>query len=148
MPVIKRYPNRKLYDTEAKQYITLEGIGALIREGKEVRVVDHTSGEDLTTLTLAQVILELERKRTGFLPQGVLTGLIRAGGDALGSLRRSLAFPLERAHLMDKEGEGPSDDEIERALTSRGVPTREQFQQILEQLDRLSEKLNGISRED
>lgn len=101
--MIKRYPNRKLYDTEAKQYVTLEGIAALIREGKEIQVVDHATGEDLTSLTLTQVILELERKRTGFLPLGVLAGLIQAGGDTLGSLRRSLASPLELARHVDEE---------------------------------------------
>ena len=51
MLVIKRYPNRKLYDTTAKQYITLEGIAARIRDGEEVQIVDHATGEDLTTLT-------------------------------------------------------------------------------------------------
>jgi len=101
--VIKRYPNRKLYDTDAKQYITLEGIAGLVRKGKEIQVVDHATGEDLTSLTLAQVILELERKRTGFLPLGVLSGLVQAGGDTLGSLRRSLASPLELARHVDEE---------------------------------------------
>jgi polyhydroxyalkanoate synthesis repressor PhaR len=57
MPLIKRYPNRKLYDTEAKSYITLEGVAALIRNGEDVQVIDHESGEDLTTLTLTQIIL-------------------------------------------------------------------------------------------
>ena len=80
MPVIKRYPNRKLYDTEAKGYITLEQIGELIRDGQDIQVVDHATGEDLTALTLTQVILEQERKRSGSLPQTVLTGLIQAGG--------------------------------------------------------------------
>ncbi|MBP7044934.1 MAG: pesticidal protein Cry15Aa, partial [Chloroflexi bacterium] len=45
MPVIKRYPNRKLYDTEAKKYITLDGIAELIRKGEDIRVVDHTTDE-------------------------------------------------------------------------------------------------------
>ena len=53
MPLIKRYPNRKLYDTEAKQYVTLEQIAELIRSGKDVQVIDHESGEDLTALTLS-----------------------------------------------------------------------------------------------
>ena len=54
MLVIKRYPNRKLYDTEAKRYITLDGIAELIRQGAEVRVIDHTTDEDLTAVTLTQ----------------------------------------------------------------------------------------------
>jgi polyhydroxyalkanoate synthesis repressor PhaR len=93
MPVIKRYPNRKLYDTEAKQYVTLEAIAALIRQGEEIQVVDHTTGEDLTAITLSQIIFEQEKKLSGFLPQAVLTGLIQAGGDTLSALRRTLASP-------------------------------------------------------
>lgn len=115
MPLIKRYPNRKLYDTEAKQYITLEGIAALIRAGEEVSVVDHTTGEDLTAVTLTQVIFDRERRRRGFLPQSVLTGLIQAGGETLTTLRQRLSSPLELARHVDEE--------IERrleALTTRG----------------------------
>lgn len=180
MPVIKRYPNRKLYDTEAKAYITLEQIASLIRGGQDVEVVDHTSGEDLTALTLTQVILEQERKRSGFLPQTVLTGLIQAGGERLSTLRRSLALPLELAHHVDEEieqrlqtlisrgelaaeegrhlrdkllGQGywpsqmnlPSEQALERALQKRGVPTQDDLQQILEQLEALAASLDQVS---
>jgi polyhydroxyalkanoate synthesis repressor PhaR len=86
MPVIKRYPNRKLYDTQAKRYITLDGIADLIREGEDIQVIDHASGEDLTALTLTQIIFEQEKKQTGVLPLSMLTGLIRASGDRLTSL--------------------------------------------------------------
>lgn len=115
MPVIKRYPNRKLYDTEAKKYITLEGIALLIREGGDVQVIDHTSGEDLTTLTLTQIIFEQEKKKGGFLPRSVLTGLVQAGGERLSTLRRSLASPLELLRHVDEEI-----DQRVRALISRG----------------------------
>ena len=67
MPIIKRYPNRKLYDTEAKKYITLDGIAELIRQGEEVVVIDHTTNEDLTAVTLTQIIFEQEKKSSGFL---------------------------------------------------------------------------------
>mgnify|MGYP001033913459 CR=1 FL=1 len=103
MPVIKRYPNRKLYDTEAKQYITLEGIAALIRQGQEVSVVDHATGDDLTAVTLTQIIFEQEKKRRNFLPQAVLAGLIQAGGETLSTLRRTLALPLNLARQVDEE---------------------------------------------
>ena len=65
MPIIKRYPNRKLYDTEAKRYVTLETITQMIHEGQEVQVVDHETGEDLTNLTLSQIIFEQEKKGGG-----------------------------------------------------------------------------------
>lgn len=129
MPVIKRYPNRKLYDTEAKQYITLNGIATLIRQGKGVQVVDHATGEDLTALTLTQVILEQEKNRSGFLPQTVLTGLIQAGGERLGTLRHALASPLELARHVDEE--------IERrlqTLISRGELASEEGLRLREQL--------------
>ena len=129
MPVIKRYPNRKLYDTEAKQYITLDGVATLIREGKDVSVVDHATGEDLTALTLAQVISEQEKKRSGFLPQSVLAGLIQAGGDTMDALRRTLANPLNLARQVDEE--------IERrvgTLVSRGVVAAEEGRRLREDL--------------
>jgi len=47
VPTIKKYPNRKLYDMDSKQYITLEGIADLIRQDREIRVIDHVTGEDL-----------------------------------------------------------------------------------------------------
>lgn len=103
MRTIKRYPNRKLYDTEAKKYVTLNGIAELIRDGEEVQVVDHASGEDLTAITLTQIIFEREKQEAGFLPRSVLTGLIQAGGERLSTLRRTLASPLDLLHHVDEE---------------------------------------------
>ena len=91
MPVIKRYPNRKLYDTSAKQYVSLEGVADMIRRGEPVQVLDHTTGDDLTTLILTQIIAEQEKRGTGFLPLDVLTGLVEAGGNTLAALRQRLA---------------------------------------------------------
>lgn len=54
--VIKRYENRKLYDTAAKRYVSLEDIAALVRDGEEVTVLDNASGADLTSSTLAKII--------------------------------------------------------------------------------------------
>jgi polyhydroxyalkanoate synthesis repressor PhaR len=103
MPTIKRYPNRKLYDTEAKQYITLEGIADLIRRGDEIHVVDNATGEDLTALTLSQVIFELEKKQSGFLPRNVLSSLIQAGGDRISTLQRSLVSTIGFWRIVDEE---------------------------------------------
>ncbi len=103
MPVIKRYPNRKLYNTESKQYITLEEISQLIRDGAEVSVVDHASGEDLTAVTLTQIIFELEKKQHGFLPHSILSGLIQAGGERIGAIQRTLASTLGLGRLVDEE---------------------------------------------
>lgn len=129
MRTIKRYPNRKLYDTEAKQYITLNGIADLIRDGEEIQVIDHTSGEDLTTITLTQIIFEQEKQQTGFLPRSVLTGLVQAGGEKLSTLRRTLALPLDLLHHVDEE--------IDRRLSlliRRGELGEEEGQRLRSQL--------------
>jgi polyhydroxyalkanoate synthesis repressor PhaR len=129
VPVIKRYPNRKLYNTETKQYITLDGIATLIRQGQEVSVVDYASGDDLTAVTLTQVIFEQEKRRSGFLPQTVLMGLIQAGGDTMASLRRSLASPLDLARHVDEEIE-----KRVQALISRGELAAEEGGRLREKL--------------
>lgn len=77
--LIKRYANRKLYDQSRSRYVTLEELEELIRGGRQIRVVDAVSGEDLTNLTLAQIILESERERRSSLPAGFLHQLIKHG---------------------------------------------------------------------
>jgi polyhydroxyalkanoate synthesis repressor PhaR len=82
--LVKRYENRKLYDTAARRYVTLDDLGQLVARGEEVDVVDQKTGDDLTTLVLAQVILEGIKKRTTRIPRQVLARLIRLGSAASG----------------------------------------------------------------
>jgi len=81
--LIKRYGNRKLYDTQASAYITLDGIAELVRQGKDLRVIDNDTGEDLTAVTFAQIIFEEEKRKTGLLSLPVLRWIIHQGGEAL-----------------------------------------------------------------
>ena len=81
--VVKRYANRKLYDTTSSRYVALDDVAGFVRRGDEVEVTDNESGEDLTAVTLAQIILEDERKKKSFLSLPVLQDLVRYGGDAL-----------------------------------------------------------------
>ena len=74
----------------AKQYITLNGLADLIREGEEIQVIDHASGDDLTAVTLTQVVLEQEKKQSGLWSGFPLADLIRSGGDHLTALQRGL----------------------------------------------------------
>lgn len=113
MPLIKRYANRKLYNTDAKRYVTLEGIAELIRQGEEVHVVDHESGDDITPLIQAQTIFELERKLKGGLPRSVLTHLIRAGSGTLNQLRDVLT-PADWKARVDAEIERRVNNLVER----------------------------------
>ena len=78
--VIKRYTNRKLYDTVESRYVTLEEIAAMIKAGAEVKIIDNRTKEDLTSVTLAQIIFE-EEKKTSKVGLETLRGLIRQGGE-------------------------------------------------------------------
>jgi len=154
MTVIKRYPNRKLYNTESKQYITLDGIADLIRQGTEIQVIDHASGENLTALTLTQIILEQEKKQSGLLSNSFLTNLIRVGEDRLNALQRSLLSPgtfwkqiddeiqkriqglVHQGELTDGEGKSLLDKLLQqgkRLRESEADLTQEQLENILVQ---------------
>lgn len=76
--LIKRYASRRLYNTESSDYVTLEEIARVIREGREVRIVDLKSGDDLTRQYLLQIIAEHESRGENVLPIDVLTDLVRS----------------------------------------------------------------------
>ncbi len=80
--IIKKYGNRRLYDTTLSSYITLDELAACIRAGNDARIVDAQTGEDLTQATLAQLILE-GRGAAQFLSVPILTQLLRMSDDAL-----------------------------------------------------------------
>lgn len=103
MRVIKRYSNRKLYDSAARRYITLGEIGQAVRQGQEVQVIDHASGADLTTLTLMQVLFGEEKRLGGLLPFTILIRLLQAGETHLGSLRQTVETFLDSRESIDRE---------------------------------------------
>jgi polyhydroxyalkanoate synthesis repressor PhaR len=79
--VIKKYGNRRLYDTVTSRYINLDDIAALIREGKDVKVVDAKTGQDLTRVTLTQIITEDAKEKPTGLPLELLRQLIVASDE-------------------------------------------------------------------
>ena len=81
--IIKKYANRRLYDTSTSAYVTLEHLAKLIREGRDFVVQDAKSGEDLTRSVLAQIIFEEENKGTSMLPVNFLRQVIRFYGDQM-----------------------------------------------------------------
>lgn len=100
--LVKKYSNRRLYDTDLSRYVTLEELTARIRSGVDVRVVDASSGEDLTQATLLQVILETRASR--LLPAAVLARLVRMQDDALAEFfGRYVAGALD-IYLAAKQG--------------------------------------------
>lgn len=101
--LIKKYGNRRLYDTARSRYITLEELADIVRREEGVRVVDARTGEDLTTATLAQVIIE-GRGAARLLPLPLLVQLIRMGDDSLAEfLGQYVTWALE-IYLQTRQG--------------------------------------------
>ncbi|MCI0572561.1 MAG: transcriptional regulator [Myxococcaceae bacterium] len=113
--VIKRYTNRKLYDTVESRYVTLDEIAEMIKQGVEVKIVDNKTKEDLTSVTLAQIVFEEEKKRSR-MPLSVLREIIRHPGESISdfiqkevsprvaSIREEAQDRLDK--LLRREGEG------------------------------------------
>lgn len=90
--IIKRYRNRKLYDTSDSSYVTLEDIADIIKQGHDVQIIDNATGEDITGQTLAQIIFEEEKKKQSRLPLEMLRSIIQTGGEAIkGLLQKDLS---------------------------------------------------------
>lgn len=103
MHLIKKYANRKLYHTNQKQYITLDGIARLVQDGEAVQVLDNESGEDITSGILAQVVLTARGRSSPQLPTQLLTGLIQIGGDTISNLRRTLVTSIGGSEVIEAE---------------------------------------------
>jgi polyhydroxyalkanoate synthesis repressor PhaR len=107
--IIKRYANRKLYDTQHSRYVTLDQISEMIRAGDDVKIVDNKTKEDLTSVTLAQIIFEEEKKQRSFLPLTAMRNIIQNGGEWFAEAQRrvSRVLPFKR----DETGDEPTGDE-------------------------------------
>lgn len=99
--IIKRYANRKLYDTEHSRYVTLDQISEMIRNGDDVKIVDNKTKEDLTTVTLAQIIFEEEKKQRSFLPLGAMRNIIQSGGEWFAEAQRRVQSILPGKRAAD-----------------------------------------------
>jgi polyhydroxyalkanoate synthesis repressor PhaR len=100
--VIKRYSNRKLYDTKDSRYVTLQQIGEMVRAGEEVQIIDNATKEDKTEVTLALIISEDLKSQPRSVPLGTLRDLIQERGERL--LNQLREGPIGR--LIPHSGEG------------------------------------------
>lgn len=101
--VIKKYQNRKLYDTQDSCYVTLDGIAKMIREGEEIVVIDNNSKEDVTALILTQVLYEQEKNHQSVLPVTILKHIVRSGSNNLFEFMQKFIFGALDAHLKVQE---------------------------------------------
>ncbi|GAB4202894.1 MAG: polyhydroxyalkanoate synthesis regulator DNA-binding domain-containing protein [Sandaracinaceae bacterium] len=108
--VIKRYANRKLYDTRDSRYVTLQQIAEFVRGGEDVAIIDNTTKEDLTSATLAQIVYEAEKAGAeGGRPKtmGTLRELIQNGGERLMTTLREGPMGKLIARREGDSGEKP-----------------------------------------
>jgi polyhydroxyalkanoate synthesis repressor PhaR len=152
--LIKKYSNRKLYDSSRSRYITLEEIAALIREGKQVKVLESTTQEDLTTVTLAQIILDEEKKRKHLLPVTFLHQLIQYGQSLQELYQRQLRSNLQalmttqaQAGDLWREWMTRGWSPASRTADPRGAPSEGGSEASLEgELASLKESLQRLER--
>lgn len=155
--VIKRYSNRKLYDVKEKRYITLQEIKELIAEGETIKVIDRDTGEDISRVTLAKILLELENKQKGSLPLGILKDMVAKSQESVSDyVRRSVTATrdainqieantqkqinkiVDRGHMTEKEARNFVQEIVEmaeRGRTNLETMLEDHYQQALRNLN-------------
>jgi len=169
--LIKRYANRKLYNTQSSRYITLKGIAELIDADEDVRVIDNETGEDITSVALSQILVDSEREGRR-VSRPLLSGLLQRGGDALyGALRRGVGDAQEglgelqrgvRRLVRRREEDGGGITEwiaqgapdiehmlqnaIERVFKLLDLPRRSDIDALSRNLDRVASAIEALER--
>lgn len=129
--VIKRYTNRKLYDTVESRYVTLDEIAEMVKQGVEVKIVDNRTKEDLTSVTLAQIVFEEEKKKNQ-MPLSVLREIIRQPGERLNDFISTQVSP--RVDAIKQEATGRINTLLGREAEGELTPASllQQSQKIFE----------------
>jgi polyhydroxyalkanoate synthesis repressor PhaR len=136
--IVKRYANRKLYDTQRSRYVTLEQIADMIRSGEDVKIVDNNSKEDLTAITLTQIIFEEEKKQS-FLPLSALRNIIQSGANNITQVATQAG---ERVRGIFKRGEGENGEMVAEDDASGGHPIREFLERSQQTFDEWQKKVD------
>jgi polyhydroxyalkanoate synthesis repressor PhaR len=166
---IKKYANRRLYDTESSTYITLDRLAQMVREGREFEVVDAKSGEDITRQVLTQIIVDEEARGSTMLPLSFLKQLIGLYGNsmqnfvpqyleaAMDSFQRNQsavrdAFSgnvfadLAKRNMAMFEDASRAFSNTGKSDTGTGKPTGEEVDELRAALAELQAKVDRLSR--
>jgi polyhydroxyalkanoate synthesis repressor PhaR len=151
--IIKRYANRKLYDTQHSRYVTLEQIAEMIREGDDVKIIDNKSKEDLTSVTLAQIIFEEEKKQKSFLPLQAMRNIIQSGGDSITQLvtqaqrRVNEILPHKRDDELEEVAPGEASAEVDAKPGPLAIREFREFVQTSQKtIDDWQKRIDGTIR--
>jgi polyhydroxyalkanoate synthesis repressor PhaR len=142
--LIKKYANRKLYDTRTSRYVTLDGIADLVRSGHDIRVVDRDTGSDITQVVLSQIVLTHEKRGPQRLVDAGTDAIHERGQALLDYVRKTLNVPGDLVSEVERRRgnlEGMVDEAIERTLQRLKLPTRRDIDRLNERIDRLSAEL-------
>ncbi len=142
--LIKKYANRKLYDTRTSQYVTLDGIADLVRAGHDIRVVDRDTGNDITQVVLSQIVLTQEKRGPQRLVDAGTDAIHERGQALLDYVRKTLNVPGDLVSEVERRRgnlEGMVDEAIERTLQRLKLPTRRDVDRLNERIDKLSAEL-------
>jgi polyhydroxyalkanoate synthesis repressor PhaR len=145
--IVKRYSNRKLYDTKDSRYVTLLQIGELVRSGEEVHVIDNNSKEDLTEVTLAQIIYEEQKANQRNVPIQTLRNLIHQRTETvLTSLREGPIGRLIPSKLGGKDDDGEQTEEAREEARANAKPSLvEQARGTFEDLQhKIDERIKAV----
>jgi polyhydroxyalkanoate synthesis repressor PhaR len=164
--VIKKYANRRLYDTESSSYITLDRLAHMVREGREFEVIDAKSGEDITRQVLTQIIVDEEARGSTMLPINFLKQLIGLYGNSMQNLVPSCleaameAFQRNQSAVRDAFGGNMFADLAKRNMAmfedaaqaftgkpkSDSKPSSSDVDQLKAELAALQAKVDKLSR--
>jgi polyhydroxyalkanoate synthesis repressor PhaR len=100
---LKKYANRRLYDTEKSEYVTLNQVADLIRQGRQVEIIDAKTKEDVTAFILTQIILEEAKNKNFLLPIPVLHLIIQYGDNILGEFFEKYLQQMIQTYLAHKQ---------------------------------------------
>ena len=143
--VVKKYSNRKLYDTYTRRYVTHDIIAELVRQGQEVKVIDRNTGAEITDVTLSQILVDMERHHRPRVPEALLVDVVKERREQLlALLRSSLALPRRAAESLEKSThkvERSVDDAIAAGLHNLNIASLDDLDALQEQVDALARRV-------
>jgi polyhydroxyalkanoate synthesis repressor PhaR len=150
--LIKRYANRKLYDTQCSAYVTLDEIAQMVKAGEDIQILDNRSGEDMTGITLTQIIYE-DQKNTDEkkgLPLPALRSIIQQGGDLFAKLKEARGKIEDQSHAAVRDLVEGTREVIEDRQKRIDTVVKDTFTQmthyaeIQSRLGRIDARLDGL----
>ena len=142
--VIKRYGNRRLYNTETKTYVSYSDLAQIVRDGSDIQVIDSTTKEDVTKAVLIQMILEEEKNNKTVLPTEFLFQLLRSREDSMQDFFKNHLAASFNAYLKTKE----EFDNRFRTMLEMATAAPQMWEKLIPGAEVMREILTGKKKED